>query len=85
MFDSIFTITKNDQKTIAALSSSPKVFFAGNPRMDRILKNISHEHINKEDRLNNKVLVLASIWEEDNNILFPRIFEYLDKNKQNKT
>jgi 3-deoxy-D-manno-octulosonic-acid transferase len=84
MFDSIFTITKNDQKTIAALSSSPKVIFAGNPRMDRILKNISHEHINKEDRLNNKVLVLASIWEEDNNILFPGIFEYLDKNKQNK-
>jgi 3-deoxy-D-manno-octulosonic-acid transferase len=28
--------------------------------------------------------VLASIWEEDNNILFPGIFEYLDKNKQNK-
>ncbi len=84
MFDSIFTITQEDQKAITKLSISSNVFFVGNPRLDRILENISGELINKEDRLKNKILVLASIWEEDNNILFPNIFEYLDKVKHSK-
>tara|TARA_S200000501_G_C20858050_1_gene758539 strand:- start:709 stop:1962 length:1254 start_codon:yes stop_codon:yes gene_type:complete len=84
MFDYIFTITKNDQEYIAEKSKSSKVFFSGNPRLDRILKNISNESVVLEDRFKNKALVLASIRKEDNNILFPGIFEYLKKIKKGK-
>lgn len=84
LFNSIFTITENDQKSIAKLTTSSNVFFAGNPRLDRILNNISEKSIDIKDRLNKKILVLASIWKEDNNVLFPAIFEYLEKVKDSK-
>jgi len=60
------------------------VFFAGNPRYDRILENLDSEIMKNDKRFQKKIFILASLWDDDNKFLFPYVFKYLDKNPEYK-
>ena len=49
-FTKIFTITNKDQKSISNFIPQDKVFFAGNPRYDRILENLDSEIMKNDKR-----------------------------------
>ena len=83
-FTKIFTITNKDQKSISNFIPQDKVFFAGNPRYDRILENLDSEIMKNDKRFQKKIFILASLWDDDNKFLFPYVFKYLDKNPEYK-
>ena len=74
MFDKIFCISENDYQLIKRNIVSDKITVTGNPRYDRILNNLNNvKYKIKPDIKENKVLILASMWMEDNKIIFENL------------
>ena len=74
MFDKIFCISENDYQLIKRNIVSDKITITGNPRYDRILNNLNNvKYKIKPDIKENKVLILASMWMEDNKIIFENL------------
>ena len=74
MFDKIFCIDNNDLRLIKKNTSKAEVYEVGNPRYDRILDGLSKikYKVDIEKKINNKNLILASMWREDN-IIFDKL------------
>ena len=75
MFDKIFCISENDYQLMKRNIVNDKITVSGNPRYDRILNNLNNAKYNiKSDiREENKILILASMWMEDNKIIFENL------------
>ena len=74
MFDKIFCISENDYQLMKRNIVSDKITVTGNPRYDRILNNLNNvKYKIKPDIKENKVLILASMWMEDNKIIFENL------------
>ena len=74
MFDRIFCISENDYQLMKRNIVSDKITVTGNPRYDRILNNLNNvKYKIKPDIKENKVLILASMWMEDNKIIFENL------------
>lgn len=74
MFDKIFCISNTDLRQIKKNISKVEVYEVGNPRYDRILDNLSKikNRVDLAEKINNKNLILASMWREDN-IIFDKL------------
>ena len=74
MFDRIFCISENDYQLMKRNIVNDKITVTGNPRYDRILNNLNNvKYKIKPDIIENKVLILASMWMEDNKIIFENL------------
>ena len=74
MFDRIFCVSENDYQLMKRNIVSDKITVTGNPRYDRILNNLNNfKYKIKPDIKENKVLILASMWMEDNKIIFENL------------
>jgi len=74
MFDRIFCISENDYQLMKRNIVNDKITVTGNPRYDRILNNLNNvKYKIKPDIKENKVLILASMWMEDNKIIFENL------------
>ena len=72
MFDKIFCISENDYQLMKRNIVNDKITVTGNPRYDRILNNLNNVKykIKSDIKEENKILILASMWMEDNKIIF---------------
>ena len=76
MFDKIFCISENDYQLMKRNIVNDKITVTGNPRYDRILNNLNNvKYKIKPDIKENKVLILASMWMEDNKIIFENLID----------
>ena len=74
MFDKIFCISENDYQLMKRNIVNDKITVTGNPRYDRILNNLNNvKYKIKSDIKKNKILILASMWMEDNKIIFENL------------
>ena len=74
MFDRIFCVSENDYQLMKRNIVNDKITVTGNPRYDRILNNLNNvKYKIKPDIKENKVLILASMWMEDNKIIFENL------------
>ena len=74
IFDRIFCISENDYQLMKRNIVNDKITVTGNPRYDRILNNLNNvKYKIKPDIKENKVLILASMWMEDNKIIFENL------------
>ena len=74
MFDRIFCISENDYQLMKRNIVNDKITVTGNPRYDRILNNLNNvKYKIKSDTKENKILILASMWMEDNKIIFENL------------
>ena len=74
MFDRIFCISENDYQLMKRNIVNDKITVTGNPRYDRILNNLNNvKYKIMPDIKENKVLILASMWMEDNKIIFENL------------
>ena len=74
MFDRIFCISENDYQLMKRNIVSDKITITGNPRYDRILNNLNNiKYKINSDIKENKILILASMWMEDNKIIFENL------------
>ena len=74
MFDKIFCISENDYQLMKRNIVNDKITVTGNPRYDRILNNLNNvKYKIKSDTKENKILILASMWMEDNKIIFENL------------
>ena len=74
MFDKIFCVSENDYQLMKRNIVNDKITVTGNPRYDRILNNLNNvKYKIKPDIKENKVLILASMWMEDNKIIFENL------------
>ena len=74
MFDKIFCISENDYQLMKRNIVNDKITVTGNPRYDRILNNLNNvKYKIKSDMKENKILILASMWMEDNKIIFENL------------
>ena len=74
MFDRIFCISENDYQLMKRNIVNDKITVTGNPRYDRILNNLNNvKYKIKSDIKKNKILILASMWMEDNKIIFENL------------
>ena len=82
MFDKIFCISDKDLHLISKHNNHKDIFLAGNPRFDRILANY-HSSSYETDNINTKKsknFIFASMWKEDNKIIFE---DFLNSNVVN--
>ena len=82
MFDKIFCISDKDLQLISKHNNRKNIFLAGNPRFDRILANY-HSSSYETDNINTKKsknFIFASMWKEDNKIIFE---DFLNSNVVN--
>ena len=82
MFDKIFCISDKDLQLISKHNNRKNIFLAGNPRFDRILANY-HSSYYETDNINTKKsknFIFASMWKEDNKIIFE---DFLNSNVVN--
>ena len=82
MFDKIFCISDKDLHLISKHNNHKNIFLAGNPRFDRILANY-HSSSYETDNINTKKsknFIFASMWKEDNKIIFE---DFLNSNVVN--
>ena len=82
MFDKIFCISDIDLQLISKHNNCKNIFLAGNPRFDRILANY-HSSSYETDNINTKKsknFIFASMWKEDNKIIFE---DFLNSNVVN--
>ena len=74
MFDMIFCVSDNDCQLMKRNIKNDKITVTGNPRYDRILNNLNNvKYKIKSDIKENKILILASMWMEDNKIIFENL------------
>ena len=74
MFDKIFCVSENDYQLMKRNIVNDKITVTGNPRYDRILNNLNNvKYKIKSDMKENKILILASMWMEDNKIIFENL------------
>ena len=74
MFDKIFCVSENDYQLMKRNIVNDKITVTGNPRYDRILNNLNNvKYKIKSDIKKNKILILASMWMEDNKIIFENL------------
>ena len=74
MFDKIFCVSENDYQLMKRNIVNDKITVTGNPRYDRILNNLNNvKYKIMPDIKENKVLILASMWMEDNKIIFENL------------
>lgn len=74
MFDKIFCVSENDYQLMKRNIVNDKITVTGNPRYDRILNNLNNVKCKiKSDIKENKILILASMWMEDNKIIFENL------------
>ena len=74
MFDKIFCISENDYQLMKRNIVNDKITVTGNPRYDRILNNLNNvKYKINSDIKENKILILASMWMEDNKIIFENL------------
>tara|TARA_B100001029_G_scaffold21636_1_gene14541 strand:- start:6043 stop:7278 length:1236 start_codon:yes stop_codon:yes gene_type:complete len=75
MFDMIFCVSDNDCQLMKRNIKNDKITVTGNPRYDRILNNLNNVKYKIKSDINekNKILILASMWMEDNKIIFENL------------
>ena len=86
LIDEIFTVNNQDLENIKLIIPNKKVEAMGNPRFDIALEKESNVKIkfDIDYKLKNKLFLFASLWPEDDAILFPKIFDLLDSNNDTK-
>ena len=74
MFNKIFCVSDNDYHQIKMNISNDEIYKIGNPRYDRILNNLENVEYkldsSRQDEGN--ILIFASMWDEDNKIIFEK-------------
>tara|TARA_B100001175_G_scaffold268806_1_gene240345 strand:- start:4174 stop:5409 length:1236 start_codon:yes stop_codon:yes gene_type:complete len=77
MFDIIFCISDNDYQLMKNNISNDKISVIGNPRYDRILNNLNNAEYRLDLKIKekHKTLILASMWMEDNKVVFDNILD----------
>ena len=74
MFNKIFCVSDNDYHQMKMNISNDKIYKIGNPRYDRILNNLENVEYkldsSRQDEGN--ILIFASMWDEDNKIIFEK-------------
>ena len=74
MFNKIFCVSDNDYRQIKMNISNDKIYKIGNPRYDRILNNLENVEYKLDLSLKDEgnILIFASMWDEDNKIIFEK-------------
>ena len=74
MFNKIFCVSDNDYRQIKINISNDKIYKIGNPRYDRILNNLENVEYKLDASIKDKgnILIFASMWDEDNKIIFEK-------------
>ena len=74
MFDKIFCVSDNDYRHIKMNISNDKIYKIGNPRYDRILNNLENVEYKLDPSIKDEgnILIFASMWDEDNKIIFEK-------------
>jgi len=82
MIDKIFTVNNKDLENIKLIIPSKKIEAMGNPRFDIAIKKESNIDIkfDMNYKSENKIFLFASLWPQDDSILFPQIFDLLNHN-----
>ncbi len=72
MFSKIFCVSDNDYQQIKKNISNDEIYKIGNPRYDRILNNLKNVEykLDSSNGKENNILIFASMWNEDNKIIF---------------
>ena len=74
MFNKIFCVSDDDYHQIKMNISNDEIYKIGNPRYDRILNNLENVEYkldsSRQDEGN--ILIFASMWDEDNKIIFEK-------------
>ena len=86
MFNKIFCVSDNDYRQIKMNISNDKIYKIGNPRYDRILNNLENVEYKLDLSIKDEgnILIFASMWDEDNKIIFEKfinsqLINYFDK------
>ena len=74
MFNKIFCVSDNDYRQIKMNISNDKIYKIGNPRYDRILNNLENVEYKLDSSIKDEsnILIFASMWDEDNKIIFEK-------------
>ena len=74
MFNKIFCVSDNDYRQIKMNISNDKIYKIGNPRYDRILNNLENVEYKLDPSIKDEgnILIFASMWDEDNKIIFEK-------------
>ena len=74
MFNKIFCVSDNDYHQIKINISNDEIYKIGNPRYDRILKNLENVEYKRNSSTQDEgdILIFASMWDEDNKIIFEK-------------
>ena len=86
LIDQIFTVNSRDLKNMELIVPDKVIKAMGNPRFDIVLTRESNVDIkfDRDYKLKNKLFLFASLWPEDDSMLFPRIFDLLKDNHNAK-
>ena len=79
LVDQIFTVNKTDLGNIKLIVPNKTIEALGNPRFDIAFDKESSIGIkfDMDYKLKNKLFLFASLWPEDDSVLFPTIFDLL--------
>ena len=82
LISQIFTVNNQDLENIKLIVPDKIIEAMGNPRFDIALRRESNVDVkfDMEYKLKNRFFLFASLWPEDDSILFPRIFDLLKNN-----
>ena len=82
LISQIFTVNNQDLENIKLIVPDKIIEAMGNPRFDITLRRESNVDVkfDMQYKLKNKFFLFASLWPEDDSILFPRIFDLLKNN-----
>ena len=74
MFNKIFCVSDNDYHQIKMNISNDEIYKIGNPRYDRILNNLENVEYKLDSSRQDEgsILIFASMWDEDNKIIFEK-------------
>ncbi len=82
----IFTVSSKDLSNLKKIINNKRFMAMGNPRFD--VAHMKSENVNIKlslsDRIEKKLFLFASLWPEDDKILFPDIFDLLKKHPDSK-
>jgi 3-deoxy-D-manno-octulosonic-acid transferase len=86
LIDSIFTVNNQDLLNMNQIVPRKKIEALGNPRFDIALKKEVNVDIkfDSNKKNNNNFIIFASLWPEDDKVLFPDIFDLLRNNPVRK-